>query len=147
MRDYPNRRHDLVFLGSMIHDACFKIKNIILKNNKLIIPIIRDCWELPKKESKSTIELHIAAAKLSISPVQWMEWSCKSGTLFDNKRALMIQSIGLDQSDDEGNTILTIDSWNNLKLRIKVNDDDLQIILKDSEIPYLLSEKSKRKYK
>jgi hypothetical protein len=74
VRSGPCRYHDLVFLGSLIHDARFQRQKIQLRGTRLTILVNRDCWELgltPGEENgEKYSELHIADAALSISPVK-----------------------------------------------------------------------------
>src|SRR5512139_4057654 len=74
LRPPPNFIHDLVFLSSLVHDATLKRSRIIIKGKSLIIPIMRDCWELYIHDKS---ELQTAKSILRFSPVADLEWIFK----------------------------------------------------------------------
>lgn len=143
VRQGPNKMHDMQFLSSLIHDGRFKLKNIILKNKNLKIPIKRECYELPIKHEKFTFEPHITDSILSIAPVQKIEkinWNYKYIPSLTDEEEL-VKSIWVDSPDDEGILNLTIETWRNLRLVLKIADEKMKIKLEDIEKPYLLSER------
>lgn len=147
VRSDSNRFHDMVFLSSLIHDSRFKIEEMRQRGKKIIIPINRDCWEIPRvryEKPSPHSELHIANAQLTIAPVLGITWTYRHGIKFSNKSELWIQNIWLNRQDNEemGTLALNGFDWN---CALIVNTDDLVIKLQDLEIPYLYSQKHKRK--
>ena len=145
VRSDSNRFHDMVFLNSLIHDSRFKREKIQQRGTRLIIPINRDCWEIPlvhrDKPSRHS-ELHIANAQLTIAPVLQIAWSYRHGIKFLNKTELWIQNIWLNRQDNEETATLALNGfdWN---CALTVNTDNLVIKLQDLEIPCLFSKKKK----
>jgi hypothetical protein len=139
----PCRDHDIIFLRSLIHDARFQKKSLQQRGKRITIPINRDCWELgltPGEENGVKYsELHIADAILSISPVKNIEWTINHKMDFSAEQELWIHSIRLDRTgwhEDLVNVVLDGIDW---RCTFSVDENELQIKLKDKELPYLYS--------
>ena len=147
VRSDSNRLHDMDFLNSLVHDSRFKIDNIRQRGTKLTIPINRDCWEVPlvyyEKPSPHS-ELHIANARLTLSPVIGITWSFRHGIKFSNKTELWIQELWLDKQDNDDTRTLTLYGFD-WSCALNVKAENVIIKLQDLEIPYLYSQKHKRK--
>lgn len=145
VRSDSNRFHDMVFLSSLIHDARFKIEDIRQRGKKLIIPISRDCWEIPlvyhEKPSPHS-ELHISNAQLTISPIIGITWSYSHGVIFSNKTDLWIQEVWLDRQDIDETRSLTLCGFD-WQCVLKLRTENIIIKLQDIETPYLYSRKRK----
>lgn len=66
LRDGANRKHDIIFLDSYIHDAILFLDNIVFKGGVLTIPLERICWEL----EDSNFETHSCLSNISIYNVR-----------------------------------------------------------------------------
>ena len=66
LREGVNKKHDLIFLDSYIHDAILFLDNIVLKKGTLTIPLERICWEL----EDSNFETHSCLSNISIYNVR-----------------------------------------------------------------------------
>lgn len=66
LRDGANRKHDIIFLDSYIHDAILFLDNIVLKGDILTIPLERVCWEL----EDSKFETHTCLSHILIYNVR-----------------------------------------------------------------------------
>lgn len=62
-----------MFLGSYIHDACFQIESISLREKTLHVAMQRDRWERFNRLKK----LERISCELTISPVFSIAWECK----------------------------------------------------------------------
>ena len=145
VRQDSNRFHDLIFLTSLVHDARFNRKQVVLRGTRLVIPIERDCWELPHVQHSDTSgELHIARARLTISPVRHIEWQFQHKTDFSADTELWIQNVWIDrqatQADDTMPVVINGFTW---KCILTVHEPDLTIRLQDLETPHLYSEKDR----
>jgi hypothetical protein len=72
-REGPNLLHDVVFLGSYLHDATFETGDVRLTGSVLRIRISRDRWEL----YNGLGELESIATTLTIRPVLSLKWRSK----------------------------------------------------------------------
>lgn len=145
VRSDSNRFHDMVFLNSLIHDSRFKVEKIQQRGTRLIIPINRDCWEIPlvhRDKPSPQSELHIANAQLTISPVVGITWSYRNGIKFSNKTELWIQEIWLDRQDNDDIRTLTLYGFD-WQCAVNLKTENIMIKLQDLEIPYLYSRKRK----
>ena len=61
-----NLAHDLVYLSDYLHDAEIVIKNISFSRKRLIVPMIRDNWEL----LSTTGNMDYTSSRLTIFPVE-----------------------------------------------------------------------------
>lgn len=142
VRQDSNRFHDLVFLNSLIHDARFKREQAVLRGKRLSISLERVCWELGTVENSDCAELHIAQARLTISPVLKIEWRFEEKTEFSSNTELWLQDIWLDrqatQADDTMPIVVNGFTW---QCVLTVHEPDLKIRLQDLETPYLYSER------
>ena len=136
VREEPNLLHDIVFLGSLIHDAEFKRNEIEQKGKKIIIPIKRDCFEFSNFNLKKDI-IYETNSILSISPVKNLIWEFNDeGEFYDDKKIylhhLYIDFLSYKRLSDEINIIFDGEYW---KSHITVVKSKLKIILKDLAIP------------
>lgn len=140
IREDSNRYHDLVFLNSFIHDARFKRNKILLHGKKILIPIERDCWELPSVEhSKTSAEMYLTLSNLIISPALSLKWKFNHRIEFTANTELWIQEIKIERLSYDDLTIQIIGfDW---ECDIETNDNNLKIKLIDLKIPYILMKK------
>jgi hypothetical protein len=84
-RDAPSLFHDLVFLGSYIHDARVKVKDICLQGKRLQISLQRARWERYKNLGR----LESIPSLLTVSPVVSVRWESgmRSGQKRDSPQA------------------------------------------------------------
>lgn len=139
----PNLLHDLVFMSSLVHDARFHIKDIVIRGKKLTIPIERDCWELPKMPE--TNELHVTRSRLVFTTVHDIRWEFKDISKASPDKELWIDYLYIDEdfrSDKSDYFTFTIagDDW---KLIFSLKEYDFTAKLQDEEAPYLYSERYK----
>jgi hypothetical protein len=142
LRQEPNRLHDLVFLLSLIHDARFQRKDIVLRGKRLILPIERDCWELGLGDHAASMELYVARSRLIVSPVTAIRWSlCQDATVAPDDE-LWIDHVWLDDRSKNvvDRLIISGSTWD---CTITGPEDDLTVRLEDVETPYLYSERHK----
>jgi hypothetical protein len=135
-REGANFFHDLVFLGSYIHDARFKIGEIRAQAKTLLIPLERDRWE----RYKSLGRLEPVPCLLTVSPVLSIEWESK-GKLARKGRVpqaeeFCIRHVYLGEShwddSDKGEIVFSGHGERPSKLRITVRNPFV-IHLKDRE--------------
>jgi hypothetical protein len=137
--------HDLIFLSSLIHDARLKRSTVVYKNRRLIIPLERDCWEIPAVQQEGCKELYITNSRLIINAVEKIEWSFSHGFNFAIDNELWLNNIRCDfhrtyTDSNDKNISMCIDGidW---KCCLRVNEDKFKIKLQDIEIPFLYSKK------
>lgn len=130
----PNLHHDLIFLGSYIHDARFKVKEINVRGKRLEILLERDRWE----RYKSLGKLECIPSLLTVRPVLSMDWESK-GKLVRKGSApqgeeFFVRHVYLSESfwDGAGNSEIVLSDHGKRpsKLRITVRDPFI-IRLKD----------------
>lgn len=142
VRHGSSRWHDLVFLNSLVHDARFCRKDIWVKSKRLVLPVNRDCWELPRHESEKSSELHIANARLSIYPVKSVVWSFDQNHSFSADAEMWLDYIWLERTAiSQDGTIPVVLAGYGWRCTILADADDLEIKLRDLEVPYLYSER------
>lgn len=108
----------------------------------------RDCWEPPsrerEKDSVKYIEMYSARARLTVAPVERMEWSFLQGFDVAPEKELSIRSLwlGPDIYSDRDTLNLVIDGvdW---KCSLQVKEDELLMKVRDIETPYYYSERHK----
>lgn len=138
VREEPNLLHDIVFLGSLIHDAEFKRSKIQQKGRKIIIPIKRDCFEFSNFNSKESV-IYETNSLLNISPVRNIVWEFKNDCGFEDDKKIHLHHLYVDylsykKIDDEINIIFDGEYW---KSHITVIKNKLKIVLIDLEIPLI----------
>jgi hypothetical protein len=146
IRRDANETHDVVFLSSLIHDAIFRRKDVVLRNKRLVMPIVRDCWELGLLDRDGSKELHVAQSRLIVSPVAKMRWSFAHPADFRPEDELMICDIRLErQAVKPGECVSLILGGFTWQCAMTVSDSDLMVRLQDMETPYLHSERKGKK--
>jgi hypothetical protein len=139
-----NRRHDLTFLGSLIHDAEFKPKDVVLRGGRLVIPIMRDCWELGMIERPGWLELYSAKSQLVISPAIDFRWVFSGDAAPAWDKDVMIDSVWLLPRDfeagDSESLVLAGHSW---QCQIRL-EEDFTVRLQDLEVPHLWDRRRSR---
>ncbi len=68
----PYFLHDLAFLSSLVHDARFLYKDIVDTDQKLIIPLNRDRWEIKRLKGDNLQDIN---SELIFTTVQNLNWS------------------------------------------------------------------------
>ena len=138
IRQDSNGGHDLIFLESLIHDARFKMSDVVLHGKRLKITVNRDCWELGMVEHKDSTELYVANSKLTICQVCSIEWRIPHGMKMEETE-LWIRSMSLTPPthDNKRNMMINGHGWSCV---VMLNDDDVTIRLADQETPHLYSE-------
>jgi hypothetical protein len=94
VRRDSNRIHDVVFLGSLIHDARFRRSDVVLRSKRLVIPMDRDRWELGIDTKTG---LYAVQSRLTVSPVTEIKWSFAHGWDFRPEDELMIEDIWISR--------------------------------------------------
>lgn len=144
VRSDSNRGHDFVFLSSLIHDARFRRKDIVLRNKRLVIPIERDCWELGMVQHTGHKELYLARSRLVVSPVTGIKWSFTHSPECELEGTPWIDSIWLvHQGIKSGDYVSLILSGVTWECIMTVYEPNLVVRLQDVETPYLHSESMK----
>ncbi len=132
-----NRIHDFVFLSSLVHDARFKRKDIVIRGKRLIIPVERDCWELWRGGNQESLELYTAQAQLVVSPTTKITWGFLNELSFNAEDVLWIHDIWLENqpipSGDHRRLILSGLSWECI---IEVYEPNLLVRLQDIQTPH-----------
>lgn len=142
LRVPPYFLHDLAFMSSLIHDARFFRKDIILRGERLTIPINRNCWEIPLAQNN---ELHIAKAKLTFITAQDLTWVFHDIDIADKDQELWIDGLCINESyrthtSDRFDFTICGHGW---KLAFTLEDYINVVRLQDIEVPYLYSDKEK----
>lgn len=140
IRNGASAVHDVQFLSSYLHDARFTPDAVSKRGKKLMIALKRDCWEFGYTDHKRSVELHIAKARLTISPVSSFLWEFFG--VIPPERELWIESIYLGAAHWEtggASEIVLSAPHGGWKLTISIADDFGDIRLDDLETPYLHS--------
>ena len=137
LRQGPNLLHDVAFMSSLIHDARFYPNKVEHINDKIYVPLERDCWELGYSKGN---ELHIADSTLIISGVKRVDWD---GISDSDKDEVWIDYLWISEDyrkhdSDFFDVILGGDDW---RISITVIEYESDVVLQDTETPYLYSEK------
>jgi hypothetical protein len=140
LRFPPYFLHDLAFLNSLVHDASLFPRDVVLRGEKLTIPIERDCWEIPKAQGN---ELHIAKAKLVLQTVQDLRWVFEGIDKADPDQELSIDGLCINESyrshtADRFDFTIIGHGW---QLEFTLKQFDFIVKLQDVELPYLFSQK------
>ncbi|MCP4902370.1 MAG: hypothetical protein GY906_35835 [bacterium] len=93
----PNSPHDIQFLSSLVHDATIDKDRVLLRGQRLTVPIIRECWEFGLIDREDYLEPYVSPAMLSLFPVEEYEWRFKTGDYPLQDGELMIQSVYLGE--------------------------------------------------
>jgi hypothetical protein len=138
VREEPNLLHDIVFLGSLIHDAEFKRKEVQLRGNKIIFPIKRDCFEFNNLNVAEKL-IYETNSLLAISPVDNVIWEFNNEVDFRNDKIIYLHHLYVDflshrRLGDKINIIFDGGYW---KCRITILTNKFKITLKDLEMPSL----------
>jgi len=133
VRQDSNRDHDLIFLGSLIHDARFMVPKVTFRRNRLLIPMNRDCWELGIDKEDGTLGLYTTESRLTIYPVCSVEWSFTHGLQME-RQELGITNLWLLQPTNSENRALIIDGFD-WSCKVTFPELNLHVTLKDTEIP------------
>jgi hypothetical protein len=134
----PQFLHDLAFLSSLIHDASFLEKDVILRGQKLTIPISRDCWEIPMTSEN---ELHVAKARLTFVSVRDLKWVFENIERANPDQELLIDGLCINESyrshaNDRFDFIISGHGW---QLLFTLEEFNFIVKLQDIEVPYLFS--------
>lgn len=136
VRADSNRYHDRVFLASLIHDARVSRRLLLLRGNRLTIPLERDCWELGWADDSYSYRLHIARSRLTIEPVVSIHWEFDHDGPCAKDDELWIVELWIESSlmAKIRHVYLIGDTW---RCKIELADHDFRIRLRDLETPYL----------
>lgn len=142
-RPLANHVHDIHFLSSYLHDARLAPSHVSLRRAKLVVPVHRDCWELPRIDRGGYSELYSARSRLTVEPVASIQWDVGDPSTFAGE--LWIESIYLGSAfwEEDGASELVISSphqrW---KLTIGIAADFGGVRLRDLEPPKLWAERT-----
>ena len=78
VRHDGNMLHDVAFLASYINDAKVSVDAVRVRRAELCIPMQRDCWEIRRPPDQ---EMPSVASRLTMSPVQRVEWGIEHAVL------------------------------------------------------------------
>jgi len=113
------------------------------RGTRVRIPINRDCWELGltpgERNGVKFSELHIADAVITISPVRNIEWVFNHNIDFSPDAELWIHGVRFENTDWSNDIDRVVVYGNYWKCTFTVDADELQLKVKDTEIPYLYS--------
>jgi len=141
VRNDANRYHDLAFLNTLIHDARFRREAIRTLGKEIVIPLDRDCWELPLVRHPKHWELHVTDAELSIAPVISIVWKFRNTTRRRPSTELWIQDLQLvGETSLKMRLIIRGQGW---RCEIVLDDYDSRIALRDLKTPYLHSQRKR----
>jgi hypothetical protein len=125
-----NLHHDVIFLGSLIHDARFTRGGIQLRKGKIKIPIERDTWEVGTLVRENAPELHYCKSELTLSGVKSVEWRF-AGTVAAENDELWISDLTLTRQDCY-EFVLSGREW---EVLIVLEEDIASVMLNDKETP------------
>jgi hypothetical protein len=129
-----NLHHDVIFLGSLIHDARFTRVGIQLRKGKIKIPIERDTWEVGTLVRENASELHYCKSELTFSGVKSVEWRF-TGSVAAESDELWIGDLilrKLIQRQDYYEFVMSGRDW---EVLIVLEEDIASIMLRDKETP------------
>ena len=131
--------HDLLYISSLIHDARLRPTDFHQRGKRVSLSIERDCWELPLKSHGDSTELHVSASRLSISPVNSVEWRFeRADNAAGSAGPLWIHGLYLaedfhDLKQDAATLVVHGFSW---QLRLGT-DKEPKVLLRDLTVPVL----------
>jgi len=129
-----NLHHDVIFLGSLIHDARFTRGGIQLRKGKIKIPIERDTWEVGTLVRENAPELHYCKSELTLSSVKSVEWRF-SGTVAAENDELWIGDLTLTKSIQRQDCYEIMLSGREWEVLIVLEEDNASVMLHDKETP------------
>lgn len=103
LRFDANLLHDLQFMAVLTHDAVAHPRRSERKGSKLVLPLRRECWELPATEIDGVQHLHVVESEISIRPVHDMRWELPHELLLKGEPELALHNlhVGSDFWDPE----------------------------------------------
>ena len=141
IRKGPNQPHDVHFMSSLLHDACFKPEDIKLDGRRLTLLLRRDRWEdnpIPSDDGITCV-----AATLTIEPVLSSKWEMDDRELpliipgpdcTEEDLSLWMTSLAIQNSEgrpeDEWTVILVGWKW---RFILSVGLDGFGVRLQDAE--------------
>lgn len=141
VRPDSNRKHDLIFLDSLIHEARINPGKMKIQKKRLTLTLNRDCWELGLVECKKGFELYVADSQLTIYPISEVKWCFQNNYLVKTGKDLWIRNLVLERSGIEMPRIIL--EGLNWSFHVQVTREDFTMKLQDVENPYLFSQKGK----
>ncbi len=136
VRHDSNCFHDFVFLSGLVHDARFRRKDVVLRGKRLIVPLVRDCWERGVTDNSGTRQMYAAQSRLTIEPVTRIQWSFIDNMPFGLEDTLQVYGIWLARQaitlGDYTPLILSGFTW---ECTVNVYETDMVIQLQDLEMP------------
>ncbi|HEY4759488.1 MAG TPA: hypothetical protein VIH42_02795 [Thermoguttaceae bacterium] len=136
VRQDSNRMHDIVFLSSLIHDARFRRKDLVLRNKRLVIGVERDCWELGMVDRADSKDIYLVQSRLIVSPVTEIKWGFAHGTDFAPEDELWIHDIWIArQAIQPGEYISLILGGFTWECILTVHEPNMTVRLQDIDIP------------
>ncbi len=128
----PNALHDVAFISSLIHDAQFRPRDVVLSGGNLTIALDRDCWERYDPGAPRPV-LPVCQAAIRATHVVRVTWD--GG--FSPDETLCVDHLWLDESfqfhdDSPIKVILAGDSW---RVTIEMDREDSAFVLTDLTDP------------
>jgi hypothetical protein len=129
-----NLHHDVIFLGSLIHDARFTRSGIQLRKDKIKIPIERDTWEVGTLVRENAPELHYCKSELKLIGVKSVEWRF-AGTVVAENDELWISDLSLTKSIQREDCYELMIGGREWEVLFVLEEDIASVMLHDKETP------------
>ena len=91
---------DIRSLSGYLHDARLTPQKLTFRKRKLDIFLERDCWEIPYKQNKSSLELATVRCQLELFPVTDINW-CFSHKAFKQTEPIWLEQVYLGSAHFE----------------------------------------------
>jgi len=145
VRADSNRCHDLVFLGSMIHDATTTRASFRLRKERLTIRMDRFAREYKPIEHADCIEYYESQSRLSIAPVTNLEWRFAFDLEISPNDPIFLNGVEIRRHEccQATDTIAVMVDGLGWSLHMRAKSQNLQITLRDLEVPHLYPDPAK----
>ncbi|MDD2468077.1 MAG: hypothetical protein PHI97_29210 [Desulfobulbus sp.] len=129
-----NLHHDVIFLGSLIHDARFTRSDVQRRRDKIKIQIERDTWEVGALVRENAPELHYCKSELKLSGVKSIEWRF-TGTVVAENDELWVSDLTLSRSRQQQDCFEIAINGEGWAMLLVLEEDNASVMLHDKETP------------
>jgi hypothetical protein len=129
-----NLHHDVIFLGSLIHDARFTRSGVQRRKDKIKIQIERDTWEVGTLVRENAPELHYCKSELKLCGVISVEWRFIEPVVSENDE-LWIHDLALNRSRQREDCYEVVIAGKQWEVLLVLEEDHAAIMLQDKELP------------
>jgi len=140
IRRDSNLPHDIAFVSSLVQDARILQRQTAIDDGRIVVPLNRDCWEIPYTHHDQAVELHIANSQLAFTGVESIEWRFKREPDSDPWLSFLWVAKGYrDSHRKRFGFFLVGEDW---KCKLALTQDEWSVTLQDQEVPYLWSSRN-----